>query len=47
MVTIGAADLEWFNVWDLVLPTGIASTYVDHADGGKIKRFDFTKGKGL
>lgn len=45
MVTIGAADLEWFNVWDLVRPTGIASTYVDHADGGKIKRFDFTKEK--
>lgn len=45
MVTIGGADLGWFNVWDLVRPTGIASTYVDHKDGGKIKRFDFTKEK--
>lgn len=23
MVTIGGADLGWFNVWDLVRPTGI------------------------
>lgn len=45
MVTIGAADLGWFNVWELVRPTGIASSYVDHSDGGKIKQFDFTKEK--
>ncbi len=45
MVTIGAADLGWFNVWELVRPTGIGSTYVDHSDGGKIKRYDFTKEK--
>ena len=45
MVTIGAADLGWFNVWELVRPTGIGATYVDHKDGGKIKRFDFTKEK--
>lgn len=45
MVTIGGADLGWFNVWELVRPTGIASTYVDHSDGGKIKQFDFTKEK--
>lgn len=45
MVTIGAADLGWFNVWDLVRPSGMASTYVDHKDGGKIKTFDFTKEK--
>ena len=45
MVTIGAADLGWFNVWELVRPSGMASTYVDHSDGGKIKKFDFTKEK--
>ena len=33
MVTIGGADLGWFNVWDLCRPTGQASTYVDHSDG--------------
>ncbi|WP_370830724.1 hypothetical protein [Parasutterella sp.] len=32
MVTIGAADLGWFNVWELVRPSGMASTYVDHSD---------------
>lgn len=45
MVTIGAADLGWFNVWELVRPSGMASTYVDHSDGGKIKKFDFRKEK--
>lgn len=45
MVTIGGADLGWFNVWDLLRPTGMASTYVDHSDGKKIKTFDFTKEK--
>mgnify|MGYP001145930878 FL=1 len=45
MVTIGAADLGWFNVWELVRPSGMASTYVDHSDGGKIKTFDFRKEK--
>lgn len=45
MVTIGAADLGWFNVWELVRPSGMASTYVDHSDGGKIKKFDFLKEK--
>ena len=45
MVTIGGADLGWFNVWDLCRPTGIASTYVDHSDGNKIKTYDFTKEK--
>lgn len=43
MVTIGAADLGWFNVWELVRPSGMASTYVDHSDGGKIKKL--TSGK--
>ncbi|WP_282196118.1 SGNH/GDSL hydrolase family protein [Turicimonas muris] len=45
MVTIGGAGLGWFNVWELVRPSGMASTYVDHSDGGKIKNFDFTKEK--
>ena len=45
MVTIGGADLGWFNVWDLLRPTGMASTYVDHSDGNKIKTYDFTKEK--
>ncbi len=45
MVTIGGAGLGWFNVWDLLRPSGMASTYVDHSDGGKIKNFDFTKEK--
>lgn len=47
MVTIGAADLGWFNVWELVRPSGMASTYVDHSDGGKIKTFDLEKKKSL
>lgn len=45
MATIGAADLGWHNVWEYVRPSGMAATYVDHKDGGKIKRFDFTKEK--
>lgn len=45
MVTIGGADLGWFNVWDLLRPTGMVSTYVDHSDGNKIKTYDFTKEK--
>lgn len=45
MVTIGGADLSWFNVWELVRPSGMASTYVDHADGKKIKKWNFEKEK--
>lgn len=43
MVTIGAADLSWHNVWELVRPSGIASLYVDK--DGNVKHFDFTKEK--
>lgn len=47
MVTIGAADLGWFNVWELVRPSGMASTYVDHSDGGKIKTLISARKKSL
>ncbi|MDO4937304.1 MAG: hypothetical protein Q4E62_05240 [Sutterellaceae bacterium] len=45
MATIGAADLSWHNVWEYVRPSGMAATYVDRKDGGKIKKYDFTKEK--
>lgn len=45
MVTIGGAGLEWFNGWELLRPSGMASTYVDQRDGGKIKKSDFAKEK--
>lgn len=45
MVTIGGAGLGWFNVWELVRPSGMAAHYVDKNDGGKIKEFDFRKEK--
>lgn len=45
MVSIGGTGLGWFNVWELLRPSGMASSYVDHADGEKIKKFDFRKEK--
>lgn len=35
----------WFNVWELVRPSGMAAAYADSKDGGKIKCHDFTKEK--
>lgn len=45
MVTIGGSGLGWFSVWELVRPSGMAAAYADPKDGGKIKRYDFTKEK--
>ena len=45
LVTIGGAGLGWFNVWELVRPSGMAAYYEDESEDGKLKKADFRKEK--